>query len=180
MATDKAAETTAITAEEVERELLAFLARRLKNEFAPDLDLFKTGLVSSLFAMELVVHVESTYEIAVIGPDLKLDNFRTVQRMTALRVKETSILGIGTPHDWATSRRGRSSWFRPQTQEPAVVFVAKVTVFHAFELPCPRRLKASDSRRGERDPGNRQCRMRLGIAALITQCCISASIGSFL
>ena len=84
MTTDKTAGPTAITAEEVERELLTFLAGRLKNEFPPDLDLFKTGLVSSLFAMELVVHVESTYDVAVIGSELKLDNFRTVQKMTDL------------------------------------------------------------------------------------------------
>jgi methoxymalonate biosynthesis acyl carrier protein len=41
-------------------------------------------LVSSIFAMELVVHLESSYGIAILGGDLKLDNFRTVQRMTAL------------------------------------------------------------------------------------------------
>jgi methoxymalonate biosynthesis acyl carrier protein len=34
--------------------------------------------------MQLVVHLESTYEISVIGPDLKLDNFRTIQAMTSL------------------------------------------------------------------------------------------------
>ena len=47
-------------------------------------DLFASGLVSSMFAMQLVVHLESAYGIAIIGPELKLDNFRTVQAMANL------------------------------------------------------------------------------------------------
>jgi len=73
-----------ITAEAIEEELLSFLADRIKKTVAPDQDLFKSGLVSSMFAMQLVVYLEERYEIAVIGPDLTLDNFRTVQAMTSL------------------------------------------------------------------------------------------------
>jgi methoxymalonate biosynthesis acyl carrier protein len=75
---------TAITAEGIEEALLSFLAERIKTTVAPDQDLFKTGLVSSMFAMQLVVHLEERYDIAIIGPDLTLDNFRTVQAMTSL------------------------------------------------------------------------------------------------
>jgi methoxymalonate biosynthesis acyl carrier protein len=59
---------------------------------APDQDLFGSGLVSSMFAMQLVVHLEEAYDIAVIGPELKLDNFRTVQAMTrlVLRLRDAS------------------------------------------------------------------------------------------
>jgi methoxymalonate biosynthesis acyl carrier protein len=58
---------------------------------APDQDLFKSGLVSSMFAMQLVVHLEEAYDIAIVGPELKLDNFRTVQAMTnlVLRLRDT-------------------------------------------------------------------------------------------
>lgn len=75
---------TPVTAEAVEDALRAFLAERVKTEVAPDQDLFATGLVSSMFAMQLVVHLEESYDIAIIGPELKLDNFRTVQAMTRL------------------------------------------------------------------------------------------------
>ncbi len=34
--------------------------------------------------MELIVHLEATYGIAITGPDLKLANFRTVERISAL------------------------------------------------------------------------------------------------
>jgi methoxymalonate biosynthesis acyl carrier protein len=73
-----------ITAEAIEEELLSFLAERIKTTVAVDQDLFKSGLVSSMFAMQLVVYLEEQYDIAVIGPELTLDNFRTVQAMTHL------------------------------------------------------------------------------------------------
>jgi methoxymalonate biosynthesis acyl carrier protein len=73
-----------ITGEVIEEALLSFLEERIKATVATDQDLFKSGLVSSMFAMQLVVHLEERYDIAVIGPDLTLDNFRTVQAMTSL------------------------------------------------------------------------------------------------
>jgi methoxymalonate biosynthesis acyl carrier protein len=82
MTTDQT--TAALTAQDIEGALLAFLAERIKTEVAADQDLFKSGLVSSMFAMQLVVHLEEAYDIAIIGPDLKLDNFRTVESMTSL------------------------------------------------------------------------------------------------
>jgi len=73
-----------VTAEAIQDGLLGFLADRIKTDVAVDQDLFSSGLVSSMFAMQLVVHLEESYDIAIIGPDLRLDNFRTVQAMTAL------------------------------------------------------------------------------------------------
>jgi methoxymalonate biosynthesis acyl carrier protein len=72
------------TAEAIEEALLSFLSERTKTSVETDQDLFKSGLVSSMFAMQLVVYLEERYGIAVIGPDLTLDNFRTVQAMTSL------------------------------------------------------------------------------------------------
>jgi methoxymalonate biosynthesis acyl carrier protein len=69
---------------EVRADLVAFLEPHLRAEVAPDLDLFASGGMSSLFALELVVHLEQAFGIEVEGPDLKLENFRTVDAMTAL------------------------------------------------------------------------------------------------
>ena len=87
-----------VTAEAIEGALLAFLAERIKTEVAADQDLFSSGLVSSMFAMQLVVYLEESYDIAIIGPDLKLDNFRTVRAMTALvqRLRDASETNSGT------------------------------------------------------------------------------------
>jgi methoxymalonate biosynthesis acyl carrier protein len=68
----------------VEKELLNFLQARTKTAWQEDTDLFASGIVSSLFAMELVVHLEKMYGIAILGTDLRLDNFRTVTGMAAL------------------------------------------------------------------------------------------------
>jgi methoxymalonate biosynthesis acyl carrier protein len=77
-------------AKAIEKALLDFLAEQVKTPVAPDHDLFASGLVSSMFAMQLVVHLEEAYDIAIIGPELKLDNFRTVHAMTdlVLRLRE--------------------------------------------------------------------------------------------
>jgi methoxymalonate biosynthesis acyl carrier protein len=81
-----------IAAEIIEDEILRFIGEQVKATAQPDQDLFKSGLVSSMFAMQLVVHLEETYDIAVVGPDLKLDNFRTAQAMTGLvlRLRDAS------------------------------------------------------------------------------------------
>ncbi|MDH2428416.1 acyl carrier protein [Sphaerisporangium sp. TRM90804] len=73
-----------LTVETIEEKLQKFLESRTKQTWDPDADLFKLGVVSSLFAMELVVFVESTFGVFVEGPDLVLDNFRTVRSMSAL------------------------------------------------------------------------------------------------
>ncbi|GAA3584691.1 hypothetical protein GCM10022222_81680 [Amycolatopsis ultiminotia] len=68
----------------VEAQLLAFLTERIKAPVEPADDLFRAGLVSSMFAMQLVVHLEDTYDIEIVGPELTLDHFRSVEAMTAL------------------------------------------------------------------------------------------------
>jgi methoxymalonate biosynthesis acyl carrier protein len=68
----------------VEDSLRAFLEQRLKVPVATDQDLFAEGLVASMFAMELVVHLEQTYDVAIVGRDLRLENFRTIRAMTDL------------------------------------------------------------------------------------------------
>jgi methoxymalonate biosynthesis acyl carrier protein len=84
MTADQTSEAAPLTAEAIESALLNFLSEKIKSSVEPDQDLFASGLVSSMFAMQLVVHLETVYDIAIIGPDLKLDNFRTVAAMTSL------------------------------------------------------------------------------------------------
>ncbi|MFF3445192.1 acyl carrier protein [Streptosporangium sp. NPDC002721] len=82
--TTKPEETLQPSADAVRSQIGDFLRERIKTEVAADRDLFASGLVNSMFAMELVVHLEQRYGIAILGEDLKLDNFRTVERMTSL------------------------------------------------------------------------------------------------
>ena len=44
------------------------------------------------FAMEMVVFLEQSYRVTIVGGDLKIDNFRTVDAMTqlVLRLRDAS------------------------------------------------------------------------------------------
>ncbi|HEY8980451.1 MAG TPA: acyl carrier protein [Streptomyces sp.] len=69
---------------EISASLTRYLHEKLKVEVTPDDDLFATGLANSMFAMELVVHLEQTFGVMIEGQDLKLDNFRTARSMAGL------------------------------------------------------------------------------------------------
>ncbi|MCN9244087.1 acyl carrier protein [Streptomyces sp. RY43-2] len=81
--------TAAPDADAVAKEVLRFLETKTKRSWEPEQDLFASGGLSSLFAMELVVHLEKSFGVAIRGADLRLDNFRTVQAMTALVLRLT-------------------------------------------------------------------------------------------
>ncbi|MFJ1598667.1 acyl carrier protein [Streptomyces sp. NPDC088261] len=68
----------------VQADLLRFLANRTGRAWTADTDVFGSGGLSSLFAMEMVVHLERTYGVSIRGGDLRMENFRTVLRMSAL------------------------------------------------------------------------------------------------
>lgn len=73
-----------LTTAMIEQRLLDFLIERTKLEWEVGQDLFDSGVLSSLFAMELVVYVEKAFDVAVEREDLALANFRTVRAMTDL------------------------------------------------------------------------------------------------
>jgi methoxymalonate biosynthesis acyl carrier protein len=80
-----------ITADEVLAELTGFFATATAgNTPGPDEDYFALGLVNSLLALELVAHVERRFGIEVDVEDLDLDNFRTLNRVTAFVCRKRS------------------------------------------------------------------------------------------
>ncbi|MCP5046297.1 MAG: acyl carrier protein [bacterium] len=48
------------------------------SELDNDLDIFETGVVNSLFAIELMTFLEKAFSIKVTMDDLDMDNFKTV------------------------------------------------------------------------------------------------------
>jgi methoxymalonate biosynthesis acyl carrier protein len=72
------------TPEAIRTNLTEFVETQTKQPVTTDLDLFGSGLVSSLFALQLVLHVETAFGVVVQGGELKLDNFRTVDTITDL------------------------------------------------------------------------------------------------
>ena len=68
----------------MERAVLDFLESRVRTTLRADQDLFASGLVSSLFAMELVAFLERSYAVDIEGEDLNPEHFQTVRHIVAL------------------------------------------------------------------------------------------------
>lgn len=70
---------------DIKQQIRDFLTRFFRDhKLADDEDIFATGYVNSMFAMQLVQFVETTFGIAVESDDLEMDNFRTVNAIAAL------------------------------------------------------------------------------------------------
>jgi methoxymalonate biosynthesis acyl carrier protein len=74
----------AITPEKICSDLQEFLTKKIGAAPEVEKDLFSSGLITSLFALELVTYIEKTYDIEINGVDLKLNNFRTINAMIDL------------------------------------------------------------------------------------------------
>ena len=48
-----------------------------------DVDLFESGIVNSLFAVQLMTFIEKTYAMDVAMDDLDIENFKSVNATTA-------------------------------------------------------------------------------------------------
>lgn len=73
-----------LTAEVIQDDVLRLVESRVKSSVGTDEELFDSGLVSSLLAMELITYLEKSYSVTIDGEDLVADNFRTVEAMTGL------------------------------------------------------------------------------------------------
>jgi len=71
--------------EQIRGQVREFVSRFVKGQQLQDGDdIFATGYVNSMFAMQLVQFVETTFGIAVESDDLEIDNFRSIGAITAL------------------------------------------------------------------------------------------------
>lgn len=77
--------------ETTRRQLRQFVERRFAGiELTDDLDIFSLGFANSLFSMELVLFIEQLIQTQVPSEELSLDNFRTINAMTALADRLTT------------------------------------------------------------------------------------------
>jgi methoxymalonate biosynthesis acyl carrier protein len=78
---------------EMSERLRSFIARFIGRgvAFADDQNLFSSGFVNSLFAMQLVLFVESTFAITVGREDMDIANFSSVKSLCAfVRAKQAA------------------------------------------------------------------------------------------
>ena len=74
---------------EIRQRIRSYLASNISATVGDNEDIFKRGLVNSLFAMQLVVFIEQEFTIAVEGDDLDLDNFHSIDAMTAFVIRKS-------------------------------------------------------------------------------------------
>ena len=66
-------------------KIRSFLAKYIQHsDFRDDEDIFASGFVNSLFAMQLVLFLESEFTITIENEDLRLENFKSVAALTRL------------------------------------------------------------------------------------------------
>ena len=78
--------------QEIRARVRAFVGRFFRgHELADGEDIFATGFVNSMFAMQLVQFVESTFGVACESDDLEIDNFRSIDALTAFVQRKQGV-----------------------------------------------------------------------------------------
>ena len=75
---------------DVQAAVRGFVTRSVNfPDLADDDDLFESGLVNSLFAIQLMTFIEKTFGIEVDADDLDIKNFRSVSAATSFVLKKS-------------------------------------------------------------------------------------------
>ncbi len=83
------------TNDEIDEKTTSFLAKYIrKKNIDPDRDLFASGLINSLFAMQLILFLEKEFKIRVENEDLDIKNFRTINAMVDLVQRKTTVTAV--------------------------------------------------------------------------------------
>lgn len=77
---------------EIRERTRAYLRNGLSVDVDDAEDIFRSGFVSSLFAVQLVMFVEQTFGITVENEEMELANFRSVDAITAYVTGKTGDL----------------------------------------------------------------------------------------
>ncbi len=77
--------------QEAKAKIREFLLNYIQHpNLQDDEDIFASGFVNSLFALQLILFVESTFTIQIENQDLTLDNFRSINALAGLIQRKTA------------------------------------------------------------------------------------------
>jgi acyl carrier protein len=77
--------------EQSKEKLRTFLGRHISGRtIADDDQIFASGFVNSMFAMQLVLFLEKNFRITIANEDLELANFQSINAMAALVERKSS------------------------------------------------------------------------------------------
>jgi len=63
------------------------------SDLKDDDNLFESGIVNSLFAVQLLTFIEKTFRIEVGVDDLAIDNFKSLNAATDFVLRQNGLLG---------------------------------------------------------------------------------------
>lgn len=70
---------------EIREKIISFLGKFVNvNEIADTDNIFETGLVNSLFAMNLVDFIEREFDVNIDNDELDMENFKDIKSIVAL------------------------------------------------------------------------------------------------
>jgi len=79
--------------DEIKEKIKTFLSRFIRNhDLAYDEDIFASGFINSMFAMQLVMFVEKEFQITVENEDLEIENFSTIAALANLVERKSQML----------------------------------------------------------------------------------------
>jgi len=77
---------------EIKHALRGFILRSVRvPSLGDDQDLFDSGIVNSLFAVQLMTFVEKTFAIEVAMEDLEIDNFRSLNATAGFVLRKSGL-----------------------------------------------------------------------------------------
>ena len=80
-----------MSVEIIKEKIKNLLAESVADVDIPDdQDIFASGLVNSLFAMQLILFIEQEFQVKVEDEDLDINNFNTVAAMVGFIGRKTS------------------------------------------------------------------------------------------
>ena len=78
---------------EIKQKVRNFLAEFVQTENLDDDDnLFETGMLNSLFAMQLVLFIEKEFGFQVSNENLSMDNFKSINAVAEMIVREEELV----------------------------------------------------------------------------------------
>jgi len=77
---------------DIHTSIKKFLARYFQDRaLKDDEDIFADGTINSLFALQLVLFVESAFGITVTNEDLDIEHFRTINNIAAFVTQKQTV-----------------------------------------------------------------------------------------
>jgi methoxymalonate biosynthesis acyl carrier protein len=82
----------AFTEDEIRGQVREYLRAGLCVDVDDGADIFRSGFVNSLFAVQLVMFVEERFGVTVDSEEMELGNFRSVDAVTGYVLRKTGDL----------------------------------------------------------------------------------------